>query len=171
MTSLNARATGTAVVAGLGALVYFHQGLYFWTALLGWAAFVEAGGDGAALKKAVAGTSFGAFMAWAAIVVSLLIPIPDGWWWVPRIAATIAIALYILVIATRTEMLSRLFAGMVGFAALISAAALAVETTVGLGRYTGLHHSNPLVGAIVGMIGGALLGFVAHRLSGALETK
>ena len=85
----------------------FGQGLFFWAGIVGWAVLAEAGGDPAAMKKTLGGTIFGACLAWVALVVSLLIPVPpEGWMWVPRLAVTVALSLYLLEMAAGVELFS-----------------------------------------------------------------
>lgn len=170
MSPRNARALSTAVVGGVGALVFFRFGLYFWVGLLAWAVAAEAGEDSTATKKTIGGAVFGALLAWAALVVSLLIPVPpDGWLWVPRLAAALALSLYLLEMGTAIDLFSKRLACLAGYASVLGAAAItATAEGSALVRYTSVRHANPLVSTVIALVGGVLLARVAKSMEKAL---
>ena len=166
MSPRSARAVSTAVVGGLAAMVFLRAGLFFWVGIVGWAVLAEAGDDPTAMKKALGGTLFGAVLAWVALLVSLLIPVPaEGWMWVPRLAAMVALSLYLLEMASSVDLLSGRLARLAGYAAMFGVAATTAAEADVMGRYTATHLSNPLLASVIALI----LGIVAGRLAKSME--
>lgn len=160
----------TAVVGGLAALLFFRVGLFFWTGIVGWAVLDESGDDPAATKKTLGGTLFGAMVAWVALVVSLLIPVPpEGWMWVPRLAVMVALSLYVLEMASSVDLFSGRLARLAGYASLFGAAALTAAEAAAFEQYTGAHLSNPFIATVIALVGGVLAGHVAKSMTGALS--
>ena len=169
MSPRNARAVSTAVVGGLAALVFFRLGLFFWTGVVGWAVLAEMGDDPAAMRKALGGSLFGAVIAWVAVVVSLLIPVPpEGWMWVPRLAVMVALSLYVLEMASGIDFFSGRLARLAGYASLFGVAAVTAAEAAAFQRFTGPHLSNPLISTVIALILGILAGQVAKSMEKAL---
>lgn len=169
MSPRSARAVSTAVVGGLAAMVFFRIGLFFWVGIVGWAVLAEAGDDPAAMKKTLGGTLFGAALAWVALLISLFIPVPpDGWMWVPRLAAMVALSMYLLEMGAGVDLFSGRLARMAGYASLFGAAAITVAGDDAAGQYTAAHLSNPLIATVVALVLGAVAGVAAKSMEKAL---
>lgn len=169
MSPRSARAVSTAVVGGLAALVFFRLGLFFWTGVVGWAVLAEAGDDPGAMRKALGGSLFGAVIAWAALLVSLLIPVPpEGWMWVLRLAVMVALSLYVLEMASSIDFFSARLARLAGYASLFGVAAVTAAEAAALQRYTGAHLSNPLLSTVIALVLGVLAGQLAKSMEKAL---
>lgn len=172
MSPQTARSTSIALVGGMGAALFFSQGLLVWAAFIAWAAMLEAGGDTAALRQTVAGTAFGACMAWVALAINFSMSVPaESWLWIPRESTAIALTLFLVVLATRFEPLSRLSTSLYGYAAMFGAMAVRVESVTSLERLSGFHLYNPLILVVLSMTGGAVFGLASNKLAGALTTK
>lgn len=171
MSPRNARALSTAVVGGVAALLFFRLGLLFWVGILGWVARGDSEHTPGVVTRAMAGGAFGAFVGWLGIVISLLIPVPpEGWLWVPRLAAAVALSLYALEWGMRFDALSSRSACLLGYGAVFGATALLLANLNGLGHFVQPRLSNPLVGTIVAFIGGVLAGQAGAALQGKLTT-
>jgi hypothetical protein len=172
MSSQGARSVSMALVGGVAAMLFFSQGLLVWAGFVGWAAFLDAGGDSAALSKTIAGTVFGALLAWAALIVNAEIPVPpEGWLWIPRIGACVAVSLLILVLAGRSSMLSRVSTSLLGYAAVFGATAEIIAGQMGTGMLLSAHQANPLVNAVLSMVLGTIFGLVSNKFTEALSKK
>jgi hypothetical protein len=174
MTARTARAVSLGLLGGIAALLFISQGLLYWAGLIAWASFLELGGDTAALKKTIAGNLFGAFMGWVALIVTVLIPASaSGESWLLKAGVVDAVALVLVVLATRFEMLSRVSTSLYGFAAVIGAVVLSValENVSGLEQLTGFHHFNPFLLVVASMILGAVFGLASNKLAEALTKK
>jgi len=172
MPPLTARAVSMALLGGVAIVLFLSQGFLMWAGFIGWAAFIEAGGDGAAFKKSVSGNIFGALVAWAALLAAVSVSVPvGGWLWMPRTGLAVAISLFVLVYASRLELLSRVSASLLGYAAVFGAATLAVAEVTGPERLTGLHAYNPLLVAVISMVGGAVFGLASGKLAEAMTKK
>jgi hypothetical protein len=170
MTPLTARSTSIALVGGVAAMLFWTVGLLFWAGVIAWAACMEAGGDSDAVRKTIAGNTFGAVMGWIALTVALLIPVsPEGWVWVPRSAIPVAITLFFIVMATRVPLLSRLNASLYGYGAVFGAFLVIAAETTSLDRLTSVHLYNPVLAVVISMVGGAVCAPVATRLTAALS--
>lgn len=170
MSPRSARALSTAVVGGVAALCFFLAGLFVWVGLLAWALLAEAGDDPEALKRTVGGAVFGAVVCWAAILASLLVPVPpEGGLWMPRLAAAMALSLYLLEMGTAVTLFSRRAACLAGYAALLGVGAVTAGEGAAFERFTGAHLSNPLVATVIALLGGVVFGQIAKSMTGALS--
>lgn len=165
-----ARSVSTAIVGGVAALVLFRVGIYFWLAVTAWAALADAPEDQGGFKRTLGSLLFGAVMGWAAVVVSLLITVPDGWYWVPRIAGTIAVALFVMESASRVELFSRRLACLLGFASVLGATFLSLVESTGIGRFFGAHLTNPLLMVVIAFVAGAVLAKASDGIARALAS-
>ncbi len=166
MTQHSARSMSIAITGGLAAAVFLRSGLYFWAGAVAWAICMEAGGNGDAIKRTIAGTAFGALLGWAALVVALLIPVPQSdWAWVTRGAILVAVTLSIAASASKTGLLSNFTAVLAGYGAVFGAYYMAVLQMAGLARLTTYQLENPLVAVVISMAVGALFGAVSSRLT------
>lgn len=165
-----ARATSMLLVSGVVAAVYFSQGLHVWAGLIAWASFLDAGGTGPALKRTIAGNSLGVCVGWVAEIVVFSIPVdPATWHWIPRSAGAIALSLPVLLLATRFALFSHLPALLYGFAAVFGAILIPYGDLTGPQRLAAVHLYNPLFLLVISMVGGAVAGLAAERLTPALQ--
>lgn len=167
-----ARWVSMMVIGGIGAALFFSQGLHIWAGLIAWAALLDAGGDKAGLLGTIAGNTLGVAVGCAAEIAVFSIPVdPNGWHWIPRSAGAIALSLPVLVLSTRLSIFSHLPSLLYGFAAVFAAILIPYGQLSGLERLTGPHLSNPLIVLIISMAGGAMLGWLAERLAVTLSTS
>lgn len=172
MPPLTARALSTALLGGVAIVLFLTQGLLMWVGFIGWAAFIEAGGDGSAFMKTITGNIFGALLAWAALLVAVSVSVPaDGWLWMPRTGLAVAISLFALVYASRFAPLARISTSLLGYAAVFGTAAIAVAEVTGAERLTRFHLYNPLIVTVLSMVGGAVFGLMSNKLADALTKK
>jgi len=172
MSPMTARAVSIALLGGIVATLFPTQGLLNWAGLIAWGGFLAAGGDNAALMKTIAGNIFGAFLAWAALMIMHVIYVaPDSWLWMPREAVAVAVTLLALALAAKVELLSHLLAGLTGYAAVFGAFSIPIMDLGGLTRLTGLHMYNPLIQVPMSMVVGAVVGLISVKLAGALSKK
>lgn len=180
MSPMTARAVSMALVGGITAPLFLAGGLLEWAAFVAWAGFLAAGGDGAALRKTIPAYVFGAFLAWAAMMLRSQVDVSAAdWLWIPRAGIAAALALFILGMATKAEALTYLPAGLIGFASVFGALTLPTSVNVTkemmgpslVERLTSLQMYNPFLQAAVSLIVGSLLGAVAGKLEGAMSKK
>ncbi len=169
MSSLTARSVSMGLVGGLAAILLYSQGFLVWAALIAWAAFLDAGGDTAALKRTVTGTVFGAILAWVTLVLALNFEVAvETQLWIPRTAIAVAISLLILGLSTRIAALSRLSTSLYGYGALFGAYIITIEGRTALESLSSRHLNNPLILVAVSMAVGAVCGLISNRLAEAL---
>ena len=171
MPVATARALTMGLVGGFMAILFYTQGLPVWAAFIAWACFVEAGGDSAALKKAIAGNAYGALLGWGALLVVRFVEVPaDTWLWMPRTGLALVVALAVLGLTANMKGIGSIPAALYGFAAVlgVNMAATDVVWTSGQ-RLVGLRLYNPLFATVLSMVGGALSGFLASKLAERLS--
>jgi hypothetical protein len=172
MSTQGARSVSMALVGALASMLFIWQGLLIWAGFVGWAAFLDAGGDSGALTKTIAGTVFGAFLAWAALILNAIVTVPaEGWLWIPRIGVSVAATLLILALGSRTATLSRLSTGLLGYAVVFGATATVVAGNQGTMMLLSPHQGNPLINAVLSMVLGTIFGLVSNKLTEALSKK
>ena len=172
MSPLTARSVSMALLGGIATVLLYSQGLLVWAGFVAWAAFLEAGGDTAALKTTIAGNLFGACVAWVALTVTLHIPVPsEGAAWILRAGALVAVTLPLLVMGTRIALFSRASTNLLGYAAMFGAVAIAIPVVTILDRLQSFHLYNPLIVVALSMITGAVFGLLSNKLTEALTKK
>jgi hypothetical protein len=172
MTAVNARALSMALVGGIATVLFYSGGFLLWAGLVGWAAFLTAGGDGAAFKKSVISTTFGAALAWLTLLIMIYVTIPEGsWLWMPRTGIAMAVSLLILGMAGRSKALSDIPLALYGYAALIGGSTIVVEEVTRAQKFLALHQYNPLILVVLSMFGGAVCGLVSNKLADSLARK
>ena len=172
MTAVNARALSMALVGGIATVLFYSEGFLLWAGLVGWAAFLSAGGDGAAFKKSVIGTSFGALLGWVTLLLMLYVTIPDGsWLWMPRTGLAVAVSLLILGLAGSSKALSDIPLALYGYATLIGGSTIVVEEVTRGEKLLALHQYNPLILVVLSMFGGAVFGLASKKLADTLTSK
>jgi hypothetical protein len=161
-----------ALFGGIALILFRTQGLLLWAGFVAWAAFLDAGGDGAALKKTIVGNIFGAFMAWVALLLVLYVVVPAGsWLWMPRTALAVAVTLLVLGLAARSELLSHVPSSLYGYAAVFGSWAVVVPDSPGPERLTDLHLYNPIIVVVISMVIGAVFGLLSNKLADSLAAK
>jgi hypothetical protein len=139
--------------------------------VLVWAGFISWGcyfGSGKALAKTIAGTAYGALIAWIALLIIVNVPMPAmGTVWP---AIVVGATVFLLVIVASIDMLSVVPANVYGYAAVV-AYSLTAASPGPLQNLTAVSFANPLLLVIVSMILGALFGFASGQLAEALTRK
>ncbi len=169
MSPLVALAVSIALLGGVASVLFLTQGLLVWAGIISLACVLDAGGDAPALKRTLAGTTFGAVLGWVAMMLLVQVSIPEGsWLWMPRYAIVMGITLLALGLAAKFELLSRISFSLVGCAVVLAAIAVPDVRFPGVERLTGFRMYNPLVLVVMSMVAGALLGVAAKKLAGVL---
>jgi hypothetical protein len=172
MTAVNARALSMALVGGIATMLFYSEGFLIWAGLVGWAAFLSAGGDVAAFRKSVIGTTFGAILGWVTLLLMLFVVTPDGsWLWMPRTGLAVAVSLLLLGLAGNIGALSDIPLALYGYAAVIGGSTIVVEEVTRAQKLLSLHQYNPLILVVLSMVGGAVCGLVSNKLAGSLARK
>src|SRR6202166_4153982 len=143
-----------------------------WAGFISWGCFFHSGADGKALTKTIAGTCYGAFIGWIALllVVNTSVSALGAAW--PAIV--VGVTVFFLVIVGSINLLSVVPANVYGYAAIV---AYALQTTPPapatgpLQNLTSGSFANPLILLIVSMVIGALFGWASNKLSAALAKK
>jgi hypothetical protein len=144
-----------------------------WAGFIAWGCFFHTGGDQKALVKTIAGTAYGAIVAWIAllIIVNVAVPLPAPIW--PAIV--VGVTVFFLVIVASIEQLSAVPAQVYGYAATVAYSLHApTDATAGTGPLANLlspSFANPLVLLIVSFVLGAVFGLLSGKLAGALTKK
>ena len=139
-----------------------------WASFIAWGAFFHSGADEAALKKTIAGTVYGAVLAWIALL--LVVNNPAG---LPGSVAApvyVAVTVFFLVIVASVDLLSVVPAQVYGYSAIV-AYSLHQPTADGVGplaSLTSASMANPLPLLSVSLVAGAILGFISNKVAGAL---
>lgn len=177
MPQLTALSTSIAVLGAIWAYVALGPLSGFvlvWAGFIAWGCFFHTGGDDKALVKTIAGTAYGAFVAWIAFLIIVHVSVPGlGAIWP---AIVVGVTVFFLVIVASIDALSAVPANVYGYAALV-AYSLHQPSVPGAGgqvgtgplqNLTSANFANPLVLLIVSLVIGALLGYVSAQLSKAL---
>jgi hypothetical protein len=149
-----------------------------WAGFIAWGCYFHTGGDNKALIKTIAGTAYGALVAW----IALLIIFKGGVAGMGTIAIAIVVGVtvFFLVIVAKIEPLSVVPANVYGYAATVAyslhqaSAPAATPDVMGTGpleNLTSPSFANPLVLLIVSFILGAIGGYLSGQLAGLLTKK
>src|ERR1700676_4317926 len=89
-----------------------------WAGFISWGCFFHSGADGKALTKTIAGTCYGAFIGWIALllVVNTAMPALGTVW--PAIL--VGVTVFFLVIVASIDLLSVVPANVYGYAAVVA---------------------------------------------------
>ena len=140
-----------------------------WAGFIAWGCFFHTGGDDKALVKTIAGTAYGAFVAWIALLIIVNVPMPAlGTVWP---AIVVGVTVFFLVIVASVDQLSVVPANVYGYAALVAYSlhhAPAAPATGPLQNLGSASFANPLVLLIVSFILGALFGYASGQLAKVL---
>jgi uncharacterized protein DUF1097 len=142
-------------------------GLSIWAAFIAWGSFYHCGGKEAGLQKTITHNVFGAIIGWIALMLVTQAPF-GATLGVPLWAGiSIAITVFVLVIAAKNQMLGDIPASVFGFAS-VAAFALAGGK---LGAVTAASLENPLINIVISMVIGAVFGYVSEKVAGAIAKK
>jgi hypothetical protein len=140
-----------------------------WAGFIAWGCFFHTGGDDKALVKTIAGTAYGAFVAWIALLIIVNVPMPGlGTLWP---AIVVGVTVFFLVIVASIDQLSVVPANVYGYAALVayslhhSPPAPATGPLQNLGTAS---FANPLILLIVSLVLGSIFGYLSGQLAKAL---
>ena len=163
MDLVTASAISIGVLGGIGAFLLLlpqvASDLSFWVALIGLATFYLCGGKEAGLGKALTHNIFGAVMG---LILLLLVPLGAAIWSPLWIGICVLITLFLLVIASKWAKLGDIPASILGYAPLVAF----------LGKNaTTVSFDNPFVNVVISLVIGAVLGYLAEKLTAALAKK
>jgi hypothetical protein len=141
-----------------------------WAGFIGWGCFFHSGADHNALVKTIAGTAYGALIAWIALLIIVNVAVPDlGAIWP---AIVVGVTVFFLVIVASVDLLSVVPANVYGYAALVAYSLhqpSAAPATGPLQNLLSPSFANPLVLLIVSMVIGTLFGYASNQLANALS--
>ena len=143
-----------------------------WAGFISWGCFFHSGADTKALTKTIVGNSYGALIAWIAllIIVNVAMPALGVVWTAIVVGATV----FFLVIVASIDVLSVVPANVYGFAAVVaySLHQASADPDVGpLKNLTSTSFANPLILLIVSFILGGVFGLISSKLAAALTKK
>jgi len=140
-----------------------------WAGFIAWGCYFQ---SGKALAKTIAGTAYGALVAWIALLIIVNVPVPAlGVVWS---AIVVGVTVFFLVIVASIDLLSVAPANVYGYAALVGYSLhqpSAAPSTGPLQNLTSVTFANPLVLLIVSLAVGALFGYASDQLADALTKK
>ena len=140
-----------------------------WAGFIAWGCYFH---SGKALAKTIAGTAYGAFIAWIAMLIIVNVPMPAlGVVWS---AIVVGVTVFFLVIVASIDLLSVVPANVYGYAALVAYSLhqpSAAPSTGPLQNLTSASFANPLVLLIVSLAVGALFGYASGQLADVLTRK
>ena len=177
MPQLLALSLSIAVLGAIWAFICLGPAsgfLLVWAGFIAWGCFFHTGGDNKALMKTIAGTVYGAIVAWIALLIIVHVPMAAlGVVWP---AIVVGVTVFFLVIVASAEPLSAVPANVYGYAALVayslsapSPAPAAGQAAVGpMNNLGSASFANPLVLLIVSLVIGALFGYVSGQVSKAI---
>jgi hypothetical protein len=140
-----------------------------WAGFIAWGCYFH---SGKSLPKTVAGTTYGAFIGWIALLVIVNVPMPSMGTLFPAIV--VGVTVFFLVIVASVDLLSVVPANVYGYAAIVAYALhqpSAAPATGPLHNLTTVSFANPLLLLIVSMVLGALFGYASGQLADALTRK
>jgi hypothetical protein len=166
MSALVALAVSLGVLGGIAAVVFTTLNLAAWVGFISWACFFQAGGDGEALKKTIAGNILGALFGWLAVMLMLAVPV-EGSLWMVRAVLVVGGTIAVMVLASRITVFSLIPAAVYGYAATFgylfqTPDARSMDRLLHLGR------SNGLILVIASVILGGIFGLVSKKMATAL---
>lgn len=172
MSKLTALSCSIGLLGGLWAYLALGPLAGFvlvWAGFIAWGCYFHTGGDAAALNKTIAGTVYGAVLAWIALLLVVHNPmaLPAPLW--PAIV--VAVTVFFLVIVASVDLLSVVPAQVYGYAATVAYSLQTPTTDTGgpLHSLTMVSFANPLILLAVSFVVGAVLGMLSGKLSGVLS--
>lgn len=139
-------------------------GLSIWAAFIAWASFYHCGGKEAGLQKTIVNNIYGAIVGWVALLVVTQIPLATALGLPVWAGICVAVAVFILVIAAKSPLLSDIPAGVLGFASVVALSLAGGK----LSALTAASFENPLVNIVISMVIGAIFGYVSEKAAGAV---
>lgn len=169
MTMLNALTVSIGVLAAVA--VYLVLGplggqIQIWAAFIAWGSFYHCGGKFAGLRNTVTGSLFGMVVGWITLFVIVAVPL-GGTLGVPLWAAiVVGVFVAVLVAAARVPAFSVIPTGVYGFASVVAYTLLGGHLSqAGL---TGGGLANPAISVGLGLVVGAVFGYVSELVAGKL---
>jgi Protein of unknown function (DUF1097) len=170
LPSLSASALAAALVAAASVLAFSQvPALFVWAAFLGWARYDHSGATTQAAFRSSAALAFGVAMAWLVAILVAVLPLNTT-------AATViaaGVASCLIVLASRTPLLSIVPATFYGFASTFAylslspaAFSLADLTSFGWGNAMLCVLASLLIGTGLGVLHGFLANVIAARDTG-----
>src|SRR6202167_3632824 len=143
-----------------------------WAGFISWGCYFHSGADGTALTKTIAGTCYGAFIGWIALLLVVNTSMPAlGVVWP---AILVGVTVFFLVIVASIDLLSVVPANVYGYAAIVAYSLhqpSVAPSTGPLQNLTAVSFANPLILLIVSMAIRAFSGMFSGKLAGALTKK
>jgi hypothetical protein len=136
-----------------------------WAGFIAWGCYFH---TGKSLTKTIAGTGYGAFIGWIALLIIVNVPMPSLGTLFPAIV--VGVTVFFLVIVASVDLLSVVPANVYGYAAIV-AYSLTAPSTGPLQNLTAVSFANPLLLLIVSMVLGALFGYASGQVADALTRK
>ena len=169
LSSLSSAALAAAVVAAAAVLAFSAlPKLFVWAAFIGWASYDHSGATLQAAIRSSAALVFGVIMAWLVAVVVEAHVLPAN------VALSTAIvagtASFVIVIASRTALLSVVPATFYGFASTFAYLSLSSGAFT-IGMLTSLSWSNAIIGVPASLLIGTGLGIVHARLANVIAAR
>jgi len=166
MDLVTASAISIGVLGGIGAFLLLlpqvASDLSVWVALIGLATFYLCGGKESGLGKALTHNIFGAVMGLILLLLVKFIPLSGALGAPLWIGICVLITLFLLVIASKWAKLGDIPASILGYAPLVAF----------LGKNaTTVSFDNPFVNVVISLVIGAVLGYLAEKLTAALAKK
>jgi hypothetical protein len=140
-----------------------------WAGFIAWGCFFHCGGDQKALVKTIAGTAYGAVVAWIALLIITHLPENSMGALLPAIV--VGVTVFFLVIVASIEPLSAVPAQVYGYAATVAYSLHHTAEPAPLANLTSPSFGNPLVLLIVSFVLGAVFGLLSGKLAGVLTKK
>jgi Protein of unknown function (DUF1097) len=140
-----------------------------WAGFIAWGCYFH---TGKSLSKTVAGTAYGAFIGWIALLIIVNVPMPSLGTVFP--ALVVGVTVFFLVIVASVDLLSAVPANVYGYAAIVAYSLhqpSAAPSTGPLQNLTAASFANPLLLLIVSLVLGALFGYASGQLADALTRK
>jgi Protein of unknown function (DUF1097) len=173
MSSLAAAALAAALVAAASALAFSQlPQLFVWAAFIGWASYDHSGATAQAAWRSSAALVFGVVMAWtvALVVAAGTLPLDTA----ASTAIAAGAASFLIVIASRSTVLSIVPATFYGFASTfaylsLSAGAFTLEALTSFGWRNAIFSvpASLLIGTGLGIMHGRLAHILASRKAGS----
>ena len=174
MSKLTALSVSIAVLGAIWAFLALGPlsgSVLVWAGFISWGAYFNNGGDIESLKKTIAGTVYGAVLAWVALLIIVNVPVPAlGTAWP---ALVVGATVFLLVIVASNSLLSAVPAQVYGYAATV-AYSLHQATTADSGplhSLTAASLANPVLLLSLSFVIGAVFGHVSGILAGQLASK
>lgn len=169
LSSLSSAALAAAVVAAAAVLAFSAlPKLFVWAAFIGWASYDHSGATVQAAIRSSAAMVFGVVMAWLVAVIVTADLLPAN----PAVSTAIAAgtASFLIVIASRTALLSVVPATFYGFASTFAYLSLSSGAFT-FAMLTSLSLSNAIISVPVSLLIGTGLGMIHGYLANVIAAR